>query len=141
METVVSPPLEVRKKRIAMNSVTRSMFYLLLAYVVMCVYLSLAAPNFLTERNLVNILRQMSMIAIIGVGMTMGIIAAEIDLSVGSMAAFSGVFLAMIIAQWKIPLPFSVVLTLTAAGLARLIIPILLVTLRSPCFIVSHSLP
>src|SRR5258708_38223817 len=90
METVVSPPLEVRKKRIAMNSVTRSMFYLLLAYVVMWVYLSLAAPNFLTERNLANILRQMSMIAIIGVGMTMVSISAEIDLRVGSVANFSG---------------------------------------------------
>src|SRR5260221_12544023 len=111
METVVSPPLEVRKKRIAMNSVTRSMFYLLLAYVVMCVYLSLAAPNFLTERNLVNILRQMSMIAIIGVGMTMEIIAAEFDLSVGSMAAFSGVLLARMNPQWEISLPFPLVLT------------------------------
>src|SRR5260221_11761404 len=115
METVVSPPLEVRKKRIAMNSVTRSMFYLLLAYVVMCVYLSLAAPNFLTERNLVNILRQMSMIAIIGVGMTMVIIAAEIDLSVGSMAAFLGVLLAVLTAHVKISLPFACVACLSAS--------------------------
>jgi ribose/xylose/arabinose/galactoside ABC-type transport system permease subunit len=77
METVVSPRMEGVKKRIAMSSVTRSMLYLLVAYVVMCAYLSVAAPNFLTERNLVNVLRQMSMIAIIGVGMTMVIIAAE----------------------------------------------------------------
>jgi len=75
MATVVSPPVEGAKKRIGISPVTRRMFYLLVAYVVMCVYLSLAAPNFLTERNLVNILRQMSMIAIIGVGMTMVIIA------------------------------------------------------------------
>src|SRR5258707_13999175 len=122
METVVSPPVEGAKKRIAMSSVTRSMFYLLLTYVVMCVYLSLAAPNFLTERNLVNILRQMSMIAIIGVGMTMVIIAAEIDLSVGSMAAFSGGLFAIMTAQWKIPLPVPVVLTLAAASLSRLIV-------------------
>src|SRR5260221_12593015 len=120
METVVSPPLEVRKKRIAMNSVTRSMFYLLLAYVVMCVYLSLAAPNFLTERNLVNILRQMSMIAIIGGGMTMVIIAAEIDLSVGSMAAFSGGLVAMMTAQWNVPVPFAVVLSLRVPRLSGL---------------------
>src|SRR5258708_19441246 len=106
METVVSPPLEVRKKRIAMNSVTRSMFYLLLAYVVMCVYLSLAAPNFLTERNLVNILRQMSMIAIIGVGMTMVIIAAEIVLLFCSFSPFSLAFLALFTSNWHIPLPF-----------------------------------
>src|SRR5258707_8931835 len=106
METVVSPPVEGAKKRIAMSSVTRSMFYLLLAYVVMCVYLSLAAPNFLTEQNLVNILRQMSMIAIIGVGMTMVIIAAEIDLSVGSFAAFSGGLFWVMSPRMKIPFPF-----------------------------------
>jgi ribose/xylose/arabinose/galactoside ABC-type transport system permease subunit len=123
-----------------MSSVTRSIVYLLVAYVAMCVYLSLAAPNFLTERNLVNILRQMSMIAIIGVGMTMVIIAAEIDLSVGSMAAFSGVFLAMMTAQWKIPLPFAVVLTFAVASLSGLIIGILRVTLRVPSFISSLAL-
>src|SRR5258706_6574796 len=109
METVVSPPVEGAKKRIAMSSVTRSMFYLLLAYVMMCVYLSLAAPNFLTEQNLVNILRQMSMIAIIGVGMTMVIIAAEIDLRVGSMLAFFRTLLVIRVEQVKIPLPLLVV--------------------------------
>src|SRR5258708_39027189 len=125
METVVGPPVEGAKKRIAMSSVTRSMFYLLLTYVVMCVYLSLAAPNFLTERNLVNILRQMSMIAIIGVGMTMVIIAGEIDLSVGFMAAFSGVFLARMTARWNIPLPFAVILTRALASFSRLIVRLL----------------
>src|SRR5258708_36238402 len=111
MEAVVSPPVEGAKKRIAMSSVTRSMFYLLLAYVVMCVYLSLAAPNFLTERNLVNSLRQMSMIAIIGVGMTMVIIAAEIDCSVVSMADFFGGLLSVLAAEQEIPFSFAVVLT------------------------------
>src|SRR6516164_9824539 len=129
METVVSPRMEGVKKRIAMSSVTRSMLYLLVAYLVMCAYLSVAAPNFLTERNLVNVLRQMSMIAIIGVGMTMVIIAAEVDLSVGSMAAFSGVLFAMMTTQWKIPLLFATVLTLAVASLSGLIIGILRVTL------------
>jgi ribose/xylose/arabinose/galactoside ABC-type transport system permease subunit len=123
-----------------MSSVTRNIFYLLIAYIVMCVYLSLAAPNFLTERNVVNILRQTSMIAIIGVGMTMVIIAAEVDLSVGSVAAFSGVLFAMMTAQWKIPLLFAAVLTLAVASLSGLIIGILRVTLRIPSFISSLAL-
>lgn len=123
-----------------MSSVTRNIFYLLIAYIVMCVYLSFAAPNFLTERNVVNILRQTSMIAIIGVGMTMVIIAAEVDLSVGSVAAFSGVLFAMMTAQWKIPLLFAVVLTLAVASLSGLIIGILRVTLRIPSFISSLAL-
>jgi hypothetical protein len=37
METVVSPAVEGAKKRMAKSSVTRGMFYLLLAYVMMCV--------------------------------------------------------------------------------------------------------
>jgi ribose/xylose/arabinose/galactoside ABC-type transport system permease subunit len=123
-----------------MSSVTRNMFYLLIAYIVMCVYLSLAAPNFLTERNVINILRQTSMIAIIGVGMTMVIIAAEVDLSVGSMAAFSGVLFAMMTAQWKIPLLFATVLTFAVASLSGLIIGILRVTLQVPSFISSLAL-
>jgi ribose/xylose/arabinose/galactoside ABC-type transport system permease subunit len=137
---VVGRQLEHTKKRIPMSSVTRNMFCLLIAYVVMCVYLSVAAPNFLTERNVVNILRQTSMIAIIGVGMTMVIIAAEVDLSVGSMAAFSGVLFAMMTAQWKIPLVFAAVLTLAVASFSGFIIGILRVTLRIPSFISSLAL-
>lgn len=47
-------------------------------------------PNFLQLRNLMNILRQISYTGIIGLGMTLIIISGGIDLSVGSMAAFTG---------------------------------------------------
>jgi len=47
-------------------------------------------PNFLQVRNLINILRQISYTGIIGLGMTLIIISGGIDLSVGSMAAFTG---------------------------------------------------
>src|ERR1700757_5235029 len=46
METVVSPPVEGGKKRVPMSSVTRSMFYLLVAYVVMCVFESRGSKFF-----------------------------------------------------------------------------------------------
>jgi ribose transport system permease protein len=47
-------------------------------------------PNFLQLRNLMNIMRQISYTGIIGLGMTLIIISGGIDLSVGSMAAFTG---------------------------------------------------
>lgn len=47
-------------------------------------------PNFLQFRNLMNILRQISYTGIIALGMTLVIISGGIDLSVGSMAAFTG---------------------------------------------------
>lgn len=70
------------------------MWLLFVAYLGLCAVLALIAPHFLTRINLINILRQVSLIAIIGVGMTMVIVAAEIDLSVGALAAFSGIILA-----------------------------------------------
>jgi ribose transport system permease protein len=50
-----------------------------------------ANSNFLSLNNLENIARQISIFGIIGVGMTIVILMAQIDLSVGSIVAFTGV--------------------------------------------------
>lgn len=54
-------------------------------------------PNFLKQENLINILKQISVVAIIAIGMTLIIITTGIDLSVGSLLAFSGVVTALTI--------------------------------------------
>jgi ribose/xylose/arabinose/galactoside ABC-type transport system permease subunit len=54
-------------------------------------------PNFLKGDNLLNIANQIAVIAIIAVGMTMVIITAGIDLSVGSLIALSAVLSALLI--------------------------------------------
>ncbi len=56
----------------------------------LCVFLTVEARGFLTRDNILNVLRAVSMQGIIAFGMTMVIIAGEIDLSVGSAVAFSG---------------------------------------------------
>jgi len=58
--------------------------------VVLCIVLAFTASGFLTAENLLNVLRNVSMQGVIAFGMTMVIIAGEIDLSVGSAVAFSG---------------------------------------------------
>lgn len=55
------------------------------------VALSLITDRFLTFRNLLNVAEQASLISIVGIGMTMVILMGEIDLSVGSIVALSGV--------------------------------------------------
>ncbi len=64
--------------------------------VALCAVLAVAAPAFLTVDNLLNVLRNVSMQGLIALGMTMVIIAGEIDLSVGSMVAFAGCLTAYI---------------------------------------------
>ena len=61
----------------------------------LCVILSFASPYFLQLSNIINILHQVSITAIIGVGMTFVILTGGIDLSVGSMVALSGLTMAV----------------------------------------------
>jgi len=113
---------------------------LLLALILLSAVLSLLAPNFLTAGNIVNVLRQMSMIAIIAVGMTMVITAGEIDLSAGSLVAFSGVFLATLAISWGWPLWLSLLATLLLGSAVGAFIGAIRVTFRIPSFIITLGL-
>jgi ribose transport system permease protein len=57
-------------------------------------------PNFLKTSNLLNVANQISVIAILAIGMTLVIITAGIDLSVGSLIAVSAVLATWIIREW-----------------------------------------
>ncbi len=56
--------------------------------------------NFLTRTNVLKIANHISYTAIIAIGMTMIIITAGIDLSVGSLMAFAAVVTAWMVQQW-----------------------------------------
>lgn len=61
----------------------------LVGLLVLCLALFIATPDFLTAGNMLNIGIQASTIAVLAFGMTFVIVAAGIDLSVGSVAALS----------------------------------------------------
>lgn len=63
--------------------------FLGLVLVVLILGLSLASDNFFTASNAIAILRQSSLVLIVGVGMTVLLISAEVDVSVGASLAFS----------------------------------------------------
>lgn len=64
--------------------------------VVTIVVMTFVSPSFLTAGNLLNILRNMSLQGVIAFGMTMTIICGEIDLSIGSTVALSGVIIGLV---------------------------------------------
>ncbi len=72
--------------------------------VLICLLLSLLTPRFLTSENLVNVVRQSSLNAIVAAGMTLVILTGGIDLSVGSMLAVTSVFSAGTLASGSSPL-------------------------------------
>ncbi len=66
----------------------------LLALILLVLYVSSETPYFFRAQNLMNVLRSMSTVGIMSIGMTMIIVTAGIDLSVGSVLAASAMFAA-----------------------------------------------
>lgn len=71
----------------------------LVGLLLLIVVVSILSPSFLSTRNILNILRQTSVNAIIAAGMTFVILTGGIDLSVGSVLALSGAFAASLLAS------------------------------------------
>lgn len=66
-------------------------YTLIIALILIAVLFTfLTGGDFLTSRNLSNLFRQMSVISILAIGMTLVIVAAQIDLSVGSIVGLTG---------------------------------------------------
>lgn len=78
-----------------------------------CIILAFTAPNFFTMENFLNVIRSVSMLGLIAFGMTMVIIAAEIDLSVASAAAFAGCLIAYL-TEMGFPIGVAFLFTLAA---------------------------
>src|SRR5215475_2341661 len=64
---------------------------LLGTFVLMCAIFGLSAPTFLSLDNVVTIASTLAVVGISAIGMTMVLISGGVDLSVGSVAALTGV--------------------------------------------------
>ncbi|KWT98581.1 putative sugar ABC transport system, permease protein YphD [Variovorax sp. WDL1] len=90
---------------------------LLAALIALCMLAALFAPNFATAGNLLDILRQVAFTGIIAYGMTLVIVAGEIDVSVGSAIAFSSALFGTLAGPFQLPL-WSAALAVVALGAA-----------------------
>jgi D-xylose transport system permease protein len=87
----------------------------LIALIVLTVALALADPTFSTARNLSNVARQVTIVGIIAVGMTMIILIAGIDLSVGSVVGVAAVIVTLLM-QYGLAAWLAVPTTLVVVG-------------------------
>ncbi|OIH94423.1 multiple monosaccharide ABC transporter permease [Curtobacterium sp. MCBA15_001] len=91
---------------------------LFIALIVIVVFFQVTTNGItLAPINVSNLIVQNSYILILAIGMVMVIIAGHIDLSVGSIVAFTGAMAGVMITQWGIPWPIAVVLCLVLGGL------------------------
>jgi ribose/xylose/arabinose/galactoside ABC-type transport system permease subunit len=110
---------------------------LFVAIVGVAVVFDIFNGNFLNTDVIVSILRAMSSVAIMGLGLTLVIVTGEIDLSVGSMYGLAANMLAVVWIIGGVPIYLAMLLTLGAAAIVGLCNGLMAAYLRIPSFIVT----
>ncbi|MDK4728714.1 ABC transporter permease [Rhizobium phaseoli] len=108
----------------------------LIGLVAIVVIFGLLAPDFLSQRNLLNILQQSSINACLALGMTLVIISGGIDLSVGPTAAISAVICATLLVA-GVPVPLAILAGLGIGVLCGLVNGVLVAYAGLQPFIVT----
>lgn len=98
---------------------------------------TLASPVFLTPENLLNIVNQTALVTIMAMGVALVIITAEIDLSVGSNLALSGVCAALFMKDVTNNWLLAALVALAVGALVGVVNGILTVKARIPSFLVT----
>jgi len=144
VEPAVPPVVKADRRRLLRGEYLKSLFarYKILALLVaIAVIWSLftwaTEGDFLTARNLSNLLRQMAITGMLASGMVFVIISGEIDLSVGSLLGLLGGLAAILDSTYHLPLYGIVPLVLVAGGLIGAFNGIWVAYLRIPSFIVT----
>jgi ribose/xylose/arabinose/galactoside ABC-type transport system permease subunit len=144
--------VEKKKKRFGGISMERA--GLIIAIIVLSAIFGTINPNFFSYTNITNVMRQVSVLAIVSVGQTLAIMLAGIDLSVGSILGFISVFGASQIVSLGIVWGTLIALAVAAAigafqgyWVAKFKIPAFIVTLgglsflRGGAYVYSNGMP
>ena len=130
-------------------------YAILLVLVVQVLFFTFAAPPFMQVQNIFNILRSVSIIGIMSVGMTMVIITGGIDLSVGSICGTVGVIVATLMVSGVHPVTATILGILAGAvvglingffissiGVSPLIATLgSMIALRGVAFVITDGIP
>ena len=84
----------------------------LMILIALVIFFSIISPNFMTTKNIVIIIRQVSFAAISAVGMMFVMVGGAIDLSIGSQIVLTNIALAILMVDYKMPLPLAIPLIL-----------------------------
>ncbi len=126
---------ELTKKLRQQNSAIWESIGILPILLIIVILFSVLNGNFLRPNNLMNILRQASINIVLAAGMTLVILTARIDLSVGSILATTAVISLMVSLNPALQ-PYTIVIPLLAGLLMGVLNGVLIAYVKLPFFIV-----
>ncbi len=106
-------------------------------FLLMYTLASIIFPGFFSLYNFANIIKANAFIGIVAVGMTFVIISGGIDLSVGSVVAFTTIFIAKMNSAFGIPCWISMLISLVIGILLGFIVGCLITYFELPAFLVT----
>ena len=112
-------------------------FFIFIALLLLVAFFGFTAENFFSTGTLTAILTQLPALTVVTIGMTLVLITGGIDLSVGSVVAFSSAVIGIAFTVFELPLLVSGLLGIAAGGCAGLINGVLGAYFRLPIFIVT----
>ena len=112
----------------------------LIGLILLCVAFSLVSDVFLSARNALNVLDQVTVLGILSLGMTAVIIIGGIDLSVGSVLALSIMVLGWLPRDYGVPFALSVLLAIGVGGVCGLVNGLLVTRAKLPAFIATLTM-
>lgn len=129
-------------KKTGLSGFTRliTTYGLYISFFIIFVVFYMNSDAFFTGRNMVNILYEVSFIAIIAAGMTFVIITGGIDLSVGSVTALVGVFMTFLLTKAGLPAWLSLILGLGGVALLGAATGSVIVKFNIPPFIATLAM-
>ncbi|PYY39073.1 multiple monosaccharide ABC transporter permease [Curtobacterium sp. MCPF17_046] len=111
---------------------------MVIALIAILIFFSFTTNGLILQpTNVINLFLQYSYILILALGMVMVIIAGHIDLSVGSVAAFTGIIVAQSMSVWHFPAWLAIILGLVIGGLVGAWQGFWVAFVRVPAFIVT----
>ena len=112
----------------------------LIGLVLLCVFLSLTTETFLTLRNFLNVMDQITVLGVMAIGMTLVILIGGIDLSVGSVLALSGMVMGYLGDNRHWPFVVAILVALIVSGICGLVSGLMVTRLRMPAFIATLAM-
>ncbi len=126
------------QKELKLSTASRRAYIMLAVLGLIWVYFHWATDGiFLTSRNLSNLMTQMSVTAILAVGMLMVIVSGNIDLSVGSVLGFAGGITAFSLTVLEYNLPTAIIASVAVGVVIGTFHGALTAYLNIPAFIVT----
>ena len=113
---------------------------IIIGFFILATIIQINTPQFLTSKNIISVLRQISTNLYCASAITMILIAGGIDLSIGAVTSLSSVVVSTFMVNYGFPIPLAILVALAVGAMVGFLNGTIIYKTGLPPFIVTYSL-